>query len=393
MIYLDNAATTRTRDEVFTAMLPYLREEYGNPSSVYELGRRARAALDKARKQVATAIHANFPREIFFTSCGTESNNWAIKGAAFALKDKGKHIITTKAEHHAVLDTCEFLEKVGFDVTFLDVDEFGGVSLEDVKHAVRDDTILISIMFANNEVGTINPIPEIGDFAHSKGILFHTDAVQAVGHIPVDVGKMNIDMLSLTGHKFYAPKGVGALYVREGIEIEKFMHGGAQERKRRAGTENLALIAGMGAAIELAVAEMDNKDVIRMRDRMISRILTEIPSVKLNGHPENRLPGNINISVEYVESEAVLFNLDLDGIACSSGSACTSGSTGASHVLTAMGVPIELSRGSLRFSIGRYNTDNEIDKAINALKRTVDRIRGMSPLCSGKCCKECDKLN
>lgn len=382
MIYLDNAATTRIRDEVLVAMLPYLQEQYGNPSSVYELGRKAHAALEKAREQVAAALGVAYPREIYFTGCGTESDNWAIQGAAYAHQGKGRHIITTRVEHHAVLDTCAYLEKKGFEVTYLDVDEYGRVRMDDLKAAVRDDTILISVMFANNEVGTINPIAEIGAFAREKGILFHTDAVQAVGHVPVDVQAMNIDMLSLSGHKFHAPKGVGALYIKNGIRLDKFMHGGAQERKRRAGTENLASIVGLGTAIELAAKELPKETLhlVALRDHMIEKLLT-IDHTRLNGHPTERLPGNVNVSVEYIESEAMLFSLDLEGIACSSGSACTSGSLESSHVLLAMGLAPEVAKGSLRFTFSRYTTKEEIDKTVEALRAIVDRLRGISPMC------------
>ena len=399
MIYLDHAATTKVREEVLEAMLPFLREQYGNPSSVYTLGREAKRALEEARGQVAKALNAAYAREIYFTGCGTESDNWAISGAAYANAQKGKHIITSKVEHHAVLHTLANLEKRGFSVTYLDVDEYGAVSLEDVKKAVRDDTILITIMFANNEVGTINPIAEIGAFAREKGIIFHTDAVQAVGHVPIDVQAMHIDMLSLSGHKLYAPKGVGALYIRNGIKIEPYIHGGAQERKRRAGTENMASIVGLGKAIELAVEEMpeESERLKKLRDGMIEKLLT-IPKTHLNGHPTNRLPGNVNVSLEYVESEASLFSLDLEGIACSSGSACTSGSLESSHVLLAMGIPPEIAKGSLRFTLGRENTQEELDETVEKLAEITERLRRISPLCpkgkdkcENECCTSCNQ--
>lgn len=370
MIYLDHAATTRIRDEVFDAMLPYLKEEYGNPSSVYALGRSAHKALDRAREQVRAALGARAAREIFFTGCGTESDNWAIRGAALENAQKGRHIITTKVEHHAVLDSCKYLEKLGWEVTYLDVDSSGRVNAGDVAGAIRPDTVLISVMFANNEVGTINPIREIGELAREKGILFHVDAVQAVGHVPIDVENMGIDMLSLSGHKFYAPKGVGALYIRNGVTIEKFLQGGAQERRRRAGTENVASIVGMGEAITLAMQEMpeEMRRLGKLSAHMLSRLQKEIPGTRLNGHAEERLPGNVNISLPSVRSEAALFHLDLEGIACSSGSACTSGSVEASHVLLAMGRSEREARSALRFTMGRETTREEIDRTVDVLK-------------------------
>lgn len=375
MIYLDHAATTKIRDEVFDAMLPYLKEEYGNPSSVYALGRSAHKALDRAREQVRAALGARAAREIFFTGCGTESDNWAIRGAALENVKKGRHIITTKVEHHAVLDSCKYLEKLGWEVTYLDVDSSGQVSAGDVASAIRPDTVLISVMFANNEVGTINPIREIGELAREKGILFHVDAVQAVGHVPIDVENMGIDMLSLSGHKFYAPKGVGALYIRNGVTIEKFLQGGAQERRRRAGTENVASIVGMGEAITLAMQEMpeEMRRLGKLSAHMLSRLQKEIPGTRLNGHPEDRLPGNVNISLPSVRSEAALFHLDLEGIACSSGSACTSGSVEASHVLLAMGLSEREARSALRFTMGRETTQEEIDRTVDVLKKIAEQ--------------------
>ena len=375
MIYLDHAATTKIRDEVFDTMLPYLKEEYGNPSSVYALGRSAHKALDRAREQVRAALGARAAREIFFTGCGTESDNWAIRGAALENVKKGRHIITTKVEHHAVLDSCKYLEKLGWEVTYLDVDSSGQVSAGDVASAIRPDTVLISVMFANNEVGTINPIREIGELAREKGILFHVDAVQAVGHVPIDVENMGIDMLSLSGHKFYAPKGVGALYIRNGVTIEKFLQGGAQERRRRAGTENVASIVGMGEAITLAMQEMpeEMRRLGKLSAHMLSRLQKEIPGTRLNGHPEDRLPGNVNISLPSVRSEAALFHLDLEGIACSSGSACTSGSVEASHVLLAMGLSEREARSALRFTMGRETTQEEIDRTVDVLKKIAEQ--------------------
>lgn len=375
MIYLDHAATTKIRDEVFDAMLPYLKEEYGNPSSVYALGRSAHKALDRAREQVRAALGARAAREIFFTGCGTESDNWAIRGAALENVKKGRHIITTKVEHHAVLDSCKYLEKLGWEVTYLDVDSSGQVSAGDVASAIRPDTVLISVMFANNEVGTINPIREIGELAREKGILFHVDAVQAVGHVPIDVENMGIDMLSLSGHKFYAPKGVGALYIRNGVTIEKFLQGGAQERRRRAGTENVASIVGMGEAITLAMQEMpeEMRRLGKLSAHMLSRLQKEIPGTRLNGHAEERLPGNVNISLPSVRSEAALFHLDLEGIACSSGSACTSGSVEASHVLLAIGLSEREARSALRFTMGRETTQEEIDRTVDVLKKIAEQ--------------------
>ena len=381
IIYMDNAATTATRPEVLEAMLPYFTEHYGNPSSIHSVGRDARRAVEKARQQVAAALGAQ-PREIYFTAGGSESDNWAIKGTAFAKRDKGNHIITTAIEHHAVLHTCQWLEKQGFQVTYLPVDEYGRVRVEDVEKAITDKTILISIMAANNEIGTLEPIVEIGKLAHEKGILFHTDAVQAVGAIPLDVNAMNIDMLSMSGHKFHGPKGIGALYIRKGVRPDVFMHGGAQERAQRAGTENLAGIVGMGKAIELATQNLEANAarMTRLRDKLIDGILAEIPEVRLNGHRTERLPNNVNVSIRYIEGEALLLRLDLAGIAGSSGSACTSGSLDPSHVLLAIGLPHEIAHGSLRLSLSEENTMEEVDYAVDALKEIVQRLRAMSPL-------------
>ncbi|WP_026487510.1 cysteine desulfurase NifS [Caldanaerobius polysaccharolyticus] len=380
-VYLDNAATTPVKKEVLEEMLPYFTEKFGNASTLYSYGREAREALDKARDRVAKALGAD-PAEIYFTSGGTESDNWAIKAAAYAMREKGNHIITTSIEHHAVLHTCEYLKKQGYEVTYLPVDEYGLVDVEELKKAITDKTILISVMYANNEVGTIEPVAEIGQIAKERGILFHTDAVQAVGHIPVDVKEINCDMLSLSGHKFYGPKGIGALYMRKGVKIHPYMHGGAQEKGRRAGTENVAAIVGLGKAIELATQNLDEnmKKLTRLRNKLIDGLLSKIDHVKLNGHPEKRLPGNVNISVEYVEGESMLLSLDMKGICASSGSACTSGSLDPSHVLLAMGLPHELAHGSLRFSIGEQNSEEDIDYVLEVLPDIVSRLREMSPL-------------
>lgn len=381
LIYLDNSATTPLKKEVLDAMMPYLTENFGNPSSIYKIGRDAKAAVEKARKQVADAIGAK-PTEIYFTGCGSEADNWAIKGTAFAKQNKGKHIITSKIEHHAVLHTLEYLEKKGFEVTYLPVDEYGKISLDDLKNAIRPDTTLITIMMANNEVGTIEPIEEIGKIAKEHNITFHTDAVQAVGSLDVDVVKLGVDMLSLSAHKFGGPKGVGALYIRGHFRPEVFMHGGAQERARRAGTENVASIVGLGEAITLATKNISEKQekLIALRDYLIKSIMEKIPYVKLNGHPKDRLPGNANFSFNFIEGESLLLMLDLNGIAASSGSACTSGSLDPSHVLLSMGLPHEIAHGSLRLSIGDVNTKEEIDKVIDVLPGIVQRFRDMSPL-------------
>ncbi len=380
-IYLDHAATTYTKPEVLEEMLPYFTKAYGNPSSVHSFGREARRALDKARKRTAEALKAD-PVEIYFTSGGSEADNWAIKGVALANKNKGDHIITTSIEHPAVLDTCRYLEKEGFKVTYLPVDQYGMVSVKDVEKAITDKTILISVMMANNEIGTIQPIKEIGQIAKEHKVYFHTDAVQAIGSIPIDVNDLNVDLLSLSAHKFYGPNGVGALYIRKGVKIGPYIHGGAQERNKRAGTENLAGIIGLGKAIELAVEnmEMNNKKLIGMRDRLIKEIMSKVEYTRLNGHPEKRLPGNVNLSFEFIEGEALLLSLDLKGIAGSSGSACTSGSLDPSHVLLAIGLSHEIAHGSLRLTLGDDNTDQEIDYVIEVLPEIVNRLREMSPL-------------
>lgn len=380
-VYVDNAATTQVDPAVAEKVVPCFTSVFGNASSIHEAGRKAKELLDTAREQVATALGAE-TSEIYFTAGGSESDNWAIKGVARANKNKGNHIITSKIEHHAVLHTCKALEKEGFEVTYLDVDEYGRISLEQLENAITDKTILITIMFANNEIGTIEPVEKIGEIAHKHGVYFHCDAVQAVGHVPVDVEKMHIDMLSMSGHKFNGPKGIGALYVRKGVRLQNLIEGGAQERNKRAGTENVPAIVGMAEALRLAVSEMDkhNENLIRMRDRIINEIIENIPYVRLNGHPTERLPGNVNLSFEYIEGESLLLSLDLKGIAASSGSACTSGSLDPSHVLLAIGLTHEIAHGSLRITLGYENTDDEIDYLFSVLPEIVTRLRNMSPL-------------
>ena len=380
-IYMDNAATTRVTEPVFEAMAPYFTEVYGNPSSIHSFGREARRAVEKAREQVAAAIGAK-PVEIYFTGCGTESDNWAVRGAAYAQKRKGNHIITSAIEHHAVLHTCQQLEREGFRVTYLPVDEYGVVKLDELEKALTPETTLISVMAANNEIGTVQPIAEIGRIAKARGILFHTDAVQAVGAIPIDVQAMGVDLLSMSGHKFHAPKGVGALYIRSGVRIQRFMQGGAQVRTQRPGTENLASIVGMGRAVELAVADLPAKaaKVSAMRDRLMRGVVAAIPESRVNGHPTQRLPGNCNVSIRYIEGESLLLSLDLKGIAASSGSACTSGSLDPSHVLLAIGLPHEIAHGSLRFSLNEENTMEEVETVLTELTGIVQRLRDMSPL-------------
>ncbi len=380
-IYMDNAATTPMKREVIDAIIPCLENEFGNPSSVYKIGRNSKKVLEESREIVAKAIGAS-AKELYFTSGGSESDNWAIKGIAEANSDKGNHIITTKMEHHAVLHTCEYLEKKGFEVTYLDVDEDGVVKLDELKKAIKKETILISIMFANNEVGTIQPIKEIGEIAKVNNVIFHTDAVQAIGHIELDVEALNIDLLSMTAHKIYGPKGIGALYIKKGIKITPLIHGGSQEKRRRAGTENIPSIVGFAKAIEIATAniEEDNKKLIKLRDKFINDIREKIGYVKLNGHPEKRLPGNVNFSFEFIEGESLLLSLDILGIAGSSGSACTSGSLEPSHVLLCMGLPHEIAHGSLRLSLGDFNTEEEVDYVVENLVTIVDKLRQMSPL-------------
>lgn len=383
-IYFDHAATTPVKDEVLKAMLPYFTDNYGNASTVYQLGQKCHAALDEARAKVAGILNCK-PNEIFFTGSGSEADNWAIKGAAHANKAKGNHIITSAIEHHAVLHTCKALEKEGFEVTYLPVDEYGRVSVEDVKAAIKDTTVLITIMFANNEIGTIEPIKEIAEVAKKHKILFHTDAVQAVGAVPIDLKELNVDMLSMSAHKFNGPKGVGALYVRQGVRIENLIEGGAQERGKRAGTENLPGIIGLATALELATKAIDEKDkkISAMRDYIIEKIEASIPYCRLNGHRKYRLPGNVNFSFEYIEGESMLLWLDINNIAASSGSACTSGSLDPSHVLLAIGLDHATAHGSLRVTIGEENTYEEADFLIKTLTETVDKLRKMSPLFEG----------
>ena len=380
-IYMDNGATTRVTEPVFEAMKPYFCEIYGNPSSAHNFGYVSRHAIDAAREQVARAINADV-NEIYFTGCGTESDNWAVRGAAYENVKKGRHIITTAIEHHAILHTCAQLEKEGFEVTYLPVDEYGFVTPEQLDAAIRPDTTLVSIMTANNEIGTIEPIAELAAVCKKHGVLFHTDAVQAIGSVKIDVKAMQIDMLSMSGHKFHAPKGIGVLYIRKGVRLQQFMNGGAQERNRRAGTENLASIVGIGKAIELATANIDahNEKLSAIRDHMIERILKEIPYTRLNGHPTTRLPGNVNVCFRFIEGESLLMLLDAKGIAGSSGSACTSGSLDPSHVLLAIGLPHEIAHGSLRLSLSEENTMEEADYVVDALVEIVSRLRSMSPL-------------
>ncbi len=384
-VYLDNAATTRVRDEVISAMLPYFTEYYGNPSSLHLFAREAAKGLDAARAQVAAALNAT-PQEIVFTGGGSEGDNMVLRGIARAYQKQGAHIITSAVEHHAVLHTLEALEKEqGLSVTYLPVDEYGRVSAAQVEQAIRPDTILVSIMFANNEVGTIMPVEEIGRVCRAHKVLFHTDAVQAVGHVPIDVEAMHIDLLSLSAHKFHGPKGVGALYVRKGVRLPALITGGGQERKKRAGTENVPGIVGLGVAIELAVAELaeNTKAMCALRDRLISGMEARIPEIKLNGHRSQRLPNNVNFSIRYIEGESILLMLDLNGIAASSGSACTSGSLDPSHVLLAMGLTHEVAHGSLRLTLSRYTTPEEIDYVLEILPPIIEKLRAMSPLYQG----------
>lgn len=381
IIYLDNAATTQVDPKVLEAMLLFFTEYYGNPSAVYSFAETAKKAVEDAREKLAELIHAK-KDEIYFTGGGSESDNWALKATAEAYGNKGKHIITSKIEHHAILHTCEWLEKHGFEVTYLDVDEKGLISPEELEKAIRPDTILISIMAANNEIGTIEPLAEIGEIAHKHGILFHTDAVQAFGHIPLDVDAMHIDMLSASGHKINGPKGIGLLYIRKGVKIRSFIHGGAQERQRRAGTHNVPGIVGFGKAAELALANMDEriKYETELRDYLIKRVSSEIPYTKVNGDLEKRLPNNANFCFRFIEGESMLILLDQNGICGSSGSACTSGSLDPSHVLLAIGLPHEIAHGSLRLSLSEKTTREDIDFTIDELKKIIERLRNMSPL-------------
>ncbi|MEN6564837.1 MAG: cysteine desulfurase NifS [Veillonellales bacterium] len=380
-IYLDHSATTYIKPEVFDEMLPYLNTYYGNPSSIYSLARITETAIDEAREQAAKALNAD-KSEIFFTGGGSEGDNWALKGIAFANKNRGNHIITTKIEHHAVLHACQFLEKNGFEVTYLPVDSQGFINLDELRQAITDKTILVSIMFANNEIGTIEPISEIAKICREKKIYFHTDAVQAVGHVPIDVKALNVDLLSMAGHKIYGPKGVGVLYIRKGVKIENLIHGGGQERGRRAGTENIAGIVGLGKAIEMATADIqgESERLRRLRDKLIQG-LSSIPHSKLNGPAgDKRLPGNVNMCFRFIEGESLLLLLDSKGVSASSGSACTSGSLDPSHVLLAIGLPHEIAHGSLRLTLGSATTEEDIDYTIEVLPGIVQRLRDMSPL-------------
>ena len=381
LIYLDNAATTKTAPEVVEAMLPYFSDFFGNPSSIYSFAAQSKKAVTDARERIADSLGAK-SNEIYFTAGGSESDNWALKATAEAYADKGKHIITSKIEHHAILHTCEALEKKGYEVTYLDVDESGVVNLEQLKESIREDTILISVMFANNEIGTVQPIKEIGRIAKEKGVLFHTDAVQAYGHVPINVDEYHIDMLSASGHKLNGPKGIGFMYIRKGVKIRSFVHGGAQERSRRAGTENVTGIVGLGKAVELAFANMEerSKKETQLRDYLIEKIEKEIPYCRLNGHREQRLSNNVNFSFRFIEGESMLIKLDFAGICASSGSACTSGSLDPSHVLLAIGLPHEIAHGSLRMTVGYENTLEEMDYVVENLKKIIADLRNMSPL-------------
>jgi cysteine desulfurase len=378
--YFDNAATTKINTKVLEEMMPYLTEKYGNASSIYSLGRESRKAIDTARDKVAKALNAE-SKEIYFTNSGTESDNWALKGIAYANKEKGKHIITSNIEHHAILHTCKYLEKQGFEVTYLPVNENGLVNIEDLKKAIREDTILISIMFANNEIGTIQPIKEIGEIAKEKSIYFHTDAVQAVGNVNIDVKDLNIDLLSLSAHKLNGPKGIGVLYIKDGVKIDNLLHGGSQEKTRRPSTENVAGIVGLGMAIEIATENIPQKSeyLKSLRQKTIDGLL-QIPDTILNGDPEKRLPGNVNVCFKYIEGESILLMLDQLGICASSGSACTSGSLEPSHVLLAIGRPHEIAHGSLRLSFSKDNTEEEVDFLLEKLPPIIERLRKMSPL-------------
>lgn len=378
---MDYSATTYVKLEVLEEMMPYFTEKFGNPSSFYGISRETKRAIDKAREQVASTLKC-LPEEIYFTGGGSEADNWAIKGIATAHRKKGNHIITTKIEHHAVLHSCEFLEKFGYEVTYLDVDKEGFINLEELRNAITDRTILVSIMFANNEIGTIQPIKEIGEICREKKVLFHTDAVQAVGNVPIDVKEMNIDLLSLAGHKVYGPKGIGALYIRKGVRIDNLIHGGAQERNRRAGTENIASIVGIGKAMEIAENNLKEhtEKLTKLRDRLIDGLL-KIPYTTLNGpRGEKRLPGNVNVRFQFIEGESILLSLDFKGVCASSGSACTSGSLDPSHVLLSIGVPHELAHGSLRLTLGEDSTEEDVDYVIEVLPPIIQRLRDMSPL-------------
>ncbi len=388
-IYLDNAATTRTDKEVVDAMLPFFYEHYGNPSSIYRLGAESKKAMIEARERIAKSLNTT-PQEIYFTAGGSEADNWALVATAEAYEDKGKHIITSKIEHHAILHTCDYLKKRGFEITYIDVDEDGLIKLSELESAIRPDTILISIMTANNEIGTIQPIAEIGAVAKAHHILFHTDAVQAYGHIPIDVEACHIDMLSSSGHKLHGPKGIGFLYIRQGVKIRSFLHGGSQERKRRAGTENVPGIVGFGMAVKKAFDNIENRmeKEAELRDYLIEKIEKEIPYCKLNGHRTNRLPNNVNFSFTFIEGESLLIMLDMKGICASSGSACTSGSLDPSHVLLAIGLPHEMAHGSLRLTLSEENTKEELDYTVESIKEIVGKLRQMSPLYEDFCRKQ-----
>ena len=381
LVYLDHAATTQTKPEVVQAMLPYFTEKYGNPSAIYNFGSENKSVIGGVRETIAKAINTQ-PENIYFTAGGSESDNWALIATAEAYEKKGKHIITSKIEHHAILHTCDYLEKRGYEITYVDVDENGRLKLDQLEAAIRPDTILITVMFANNEIGTIQPVAEIGRIAHEHGILFHTDAVQAFCQIPIDVEAMQIDMLSFSGHKFGGPKGIGGLFIRKGVKIRSFIHGGAQERKRRAGTENVPGIVGLGRAVEIAVKEMDERieKETAMRDHLIDAVLSRIPHSRLNGGRENRLPNNANFSFRFIEGESMLIMLDMANICASSGSACTSGSLEPSHVLLAIGLPHEIAHSSLRLTLGDDNTMEEMDAVVDELEKIVARLRSMSPL-------------
>ncbi len=378
---MDYSATTYVKPEVLEEMMPYFTEKFGNPSSFYGISRETKRAIDTAREKVAKGLNC-LPDEVYFTGGGSEADNWAIKGIASAHKNKGNHIITTKIEHHAVLHTCQYLEKNGFEVTYLDVDSEGFINLDDLKNAITDKTILVSIMFANNEIGTIQPVKEIGEICKEKKVFFHTDAVQAVGNVPIDVKEMNIDMLSLAGHKIYGPKGIGVLYIKKGIKIDNLIHGGAQEKNRRAGTENIASIVGLGKAMELATCNIEEhmEKMTSLRDRLIDGLLT-IPYTNLNGpRGEKRLPGNVNVRFRFIEGESILLSLDFKGVCASSGSACTSGSLDPSHVLLAIGLPHELAHGSLRLTLGAGSTEEDVDYVLEVTPPIIERLRNMSPL-------------
>ncbi len=380
-VYLDNAATTMVKDEVIEEINKYYRDLYGNPSSIYNFGQLAKKAVYGAREKVARLINSS-PDEVYFTGGGSEADNWALKGILSANEKKGNHIITSKIEHHAVLHTCQYLEKNGAEVTYLDVDENGLIDLKQLEESIKDNTVMISIMFANNEIGTIQPVKEIGEIAKNHNIYFHTDAVQAVGNEYIDVKEMNIDMLSISAHKIHGPKGVGALYIKKGTRIHNLIHGGGQEKKLRAGTENVPGISGLGVAADLAYYNLDKKreKLLKLRNKLINRISSEVPECRLNGHPEKRHPGNVNFSFKYIEGESLLLYLDMEGISASSGSACTSGSLDPSHVLMAIGLPHEIAHGSLRLSLSEYNNEEEVDYTVEKVITVVKRLRQMSPL-------------